>query len=119
MTVCVSGDRDTVKPRLAVLAWAVAVVSLAGFAAVWVLAATNRDLLDISADSSPDRFLIAYAIVGAVLASRRLTPSAGCCSASAWYRQLAGWRGNMRCTRWPGTPVPPLGSGLSGSSTGR
>ena len=71
MTVCVSGDRDTVKPRLAVLAWAVAVVSLAGFAAVWVLAATNRDLLDISADSSPDRFLIAYAIVGAVLASRR------------------------------------------------
>ncbi len=55
MTVCVSGDRDTVKPRLAVLAWAVAVVSLAGFAAVWVLAATNRDLLDISADSSPDR----------------------------------------------------------------
>ena len=71
MTVCVSGDRDTVKPRLAVLAWAVAVVSLAGFAAVWVLAATNRDLLDISANSSPDRFLIAYAIVGAVLASRR------------------------------------------------
>jgi hypothetical protein len=53
------------------LAWAVAMVSLAGFVAAWVLAATSRGLLDFSADYSADRFLVAYAIVGAVLASRR------------------------------------------------
>ena len=71
MTAYMSGDRSSVKPGLSALAWAVAVVSMAGFAAAWVLAAAHRGLLDISADSSPDRFLVAYAVVGAVLASRR------------------------------------------------
>jgi hypothetical protein len=71
MTARTGGDRVRVKPRLAVLAWAVAVVSLAGFAAAWVLAAANQDLFSISANYSPDRFLVAYAVVGVVLASRR------------------------------------------------
>ena len=43
MTARAGGDRARVKPRLAVLAWVVAVVSLAGFAAAWVLAAANHD----------------------------------------------------------------------------
>ena len=71
MTVVVGSDRASVKPRLVVLAWAVAAVSLAGFIAAWVLAARNRNLLDITADFGPDRFLVAYAVVGAVVASRR------------------------------------------------
>jgi len=71
MTAHAGGDRARVTPSLAVLAWAVASVSLAGFAAAWVLAATGRDLFDLSANYSPDRFLVAYAVVGAVLASRR------------------------------------------------
>jgi hypothetical protein len=52
-------------------AWLAGLVSVAGFAAAWVLAARNRDLLDVSSDFGPDRFLAAYAIVGAVVASRR------------------------------------------------
>jgi hypothetical protein len=56
------------RSRLAVVTWAVAVVSLAGFIAAWVLAARNRDLLHITADSGPDRFLAAYPVVGAVRA---------------------------------------------------
>jgi uncharacterized membrane protein (DUF485 family) len=71
MTARAGGDRARVTSSLAVLAWAVALVSLAGFAAAWVLAAANQDLFDISANFSPDRFLVAYAVVGAVLASRR------------------------------------------------
>jgi hypothetical protein len=71
MTASVGDDRARMKPHVAALAWAVAVVSMAGFAAAWVLAATNRGLLDFSADYSADRFLVAYAVVGAVLASRR------------------------------------------------
>jgi hypothetical protein len=71
MTASVGGDRARVTPHLAALAWAVAVVSMAGFVAAWVLAGTNRGLLDFSADYSADRFLVAYAVVGAVLASRR------------------------------------------------
>jgi len=77
MTARAGGDRAGVQPRLAVLAWAVAVLSLAGFAAAWVLAATGHDPFDISANSSPDRFLVAYAVVGAVLASRRPTNPIG------------------------------------------
>jgi hypothetical protein len=46
-------------------------VSVAGFAAAWVLAARNRDLFDLAADFGPDRFMVTYAVVGAVVASRR------------------------------------------------
>ena len=57
--------------KLAVVAWSVGVVSVAGFAAAWILAARNRDLSDLAADFGPDRFLVAYAVIGAVVASRR------------------------------------------------
>jgi hypothetical protein len=59
------------RPGLAAVAWAVSAVSIAGFAAAWVLAVRNRDLFHITADFGPDRFLVAYAVVGAVVASRR------------------------------------------------
>jgi hypothetical protein len=52
-------------------AWLVGVVSVAGFATAWVLAARNRDLFDLTAYTAPDRFLIAWAVIGAVVASRR------------------------------------------------
>ena len=71
MTAVVGGERAGAKPLLTVLAWSVGAVSLAAFAAAWVLAARNRDLVDISAGFSPDRFMVAYPVVGAVLASRR------------------------------------------------
>jgi hypothetical protein len=71
MTVVVGSDRAAVKPRLVVLAWAVAAVSVAGFIAAWVLAVRNRNLLSLSANFGPDRFLVAYAVVGGVVASRR------------------------------------------------
>jgi hypothetical protein len=71
MTTVVIRHRASRKPSLAAVAWAVAVVSVAGFAAAWVLAVRNRDLFHITADFGPDRFLVAYAIVGAVVASRR------------------------------------------------
>jgi hypothetical protein len=58
-------------PRLAALAWAVAAVSVAGVVVAWILAAVNRDLFDLSAQTSPDRFMVAYAVAGAVVASRR------------------------------------------------
>ncbi|HEV2252021.1 MAG TPA: hypothetical protein VGS06_02385 [Streptosporangiaceae bacterium] len=66
-------SRRQVVPRLPLtaLVWAVAAVSLAGFAAAWILAGHNHDLFHVTADSGPDRFLIAYPVVGAVLASRR------------------------------------------------
>jgi hypothetical protein len=71
MTAVVIRHRAAVKPPLAVLVWSVAAVSVAGFAAAWVLAARNRALFDVSADFGPDRFLVAFPVVGAVLASRR------------------------------------------------
>jgi hypothetical protein len=71
MTAVAARHRAGAKPALAALAWSVAMVSVAGFAAAWVLAARNRDLLDVSAEFGPDRFLAAFPIVGAVLASRR------------------------------------------------
>jgi hypothetical protein len=78
MTAAVTRRRAGVKarragpgPGLAVVVWAVAAVSLAGFGAAWVLAVRNRDVLHVTSDFGPDRFLIAYAVVGAVLASRR------------------------------------------------
>lgn len=69
--------RAGVKPPLALLAWSVAAVSVAGFVAAWVLAARNRDLADISADFGPDRFLVTYAVAGAVVASRRASNPIG------------------------------------------
>ncbi len=71
MTAVADGDRIRVRSHRGAVAWAVGAVSIAGFAAAWVLAARNRDLLDISADSGPDRFMVAYAVAGAILASRR------------------------------------------------
>ena len=59
------------KPPLTALVWSIAAVSLAGFVVAWILAAHNRDLLHVAADAGPDRFLVAYPVVGAVLASRR------------------------------------------------
>ena len=49
------------KRFLAAVAWSVGAVSLACFAAAWILAVRNRDLSDISADFGPDRYMIAYA----------------------------------------------------------
>jgi hypothetical protein len=49
----------------------VGAASIAAFAAAWGLAVHNRDLADFSAEFSPDRYMIAYPIAGAVLASRR------------------------------------------------
>jgi hypothetical protein len=46
-------------------------VSLAGVAAAWVLAFRNHDLSDISAEFGPDRYMVAYAVAGTILASRR------------------------------------------------
>jgi hypothetical protein len=71
MTTVVGSDRASAKPHLAALAWAVAALSVAGFVASWVLAVRNRDLGDVSTGFGPDRFLVAYAVVGAVVASRR------------------------------------------------
>jgi hypothetical protein len=59
------------KRFLTVVAWSTGAVSLAGFAAAWVLAVRNGDVFDISAEFSPDRFMIAYAVAGTILASRR------------------------------------------------
>jgi hypothetical protein len=57
MTAAVGIRQVGVKPRLAALAWMIAVVSVAGFAAAWILAVRNRDLADVTADFGPDRFL--------------------------------------------------------------
>ena len=65
------------KPILTVVAWSAGAVSLAGFAAAWVLAARNGDVFDMSAEFSPDRFMIAYAVAGTILASRRPTNPVG------------------------------------------
>ena len=65
------------KPILTVVAWSAGAVSLAGFAAAWVLAARNGDVFDMSAEFSPDRFMIAYAVAGTILASRRPTNPGG------------------------------------------
>jgi hypothetical protein len=73
------------KPILTVVAWSAGAVSLAGFAAAWVLAARNGDAFDITAEFSPDRFMVAYAVAGTILASRgRRIPSAGSCWPSDW-----------------------------------
>ena len=71
MTEAGGRHRPGAKPGLAAFSWAVAAVSVAGFAGAWILAVRNRDVLHIGADSGPDRFLVAFAVVGAVVASRR------------------------------------------------
>jgi hypothetical protein len=65
------------KPFLTVAAWAAGTVSVAALAAAWVLAARNGDLLDLSAEFGPDRFMIAYAVAGTLLASRRRSNPVG------------------------------------------
>lgn len=52
-------------------AWATGAVSVAGFAAAWILAARNRDLSELTAVFGPDRFLVAYAVIGTVVAARK------------------------------------------------
>ena len=71
MTAVAGRDRAGVKRLLTALAWSVGAVSIAAFTAAWVLAARNRALFDISAGFGPDRFMVAYPVAGAVLASRR------------------------------------------------
>jgi hypothetical protein len=72
MAAVAHGDRASVTPRLAAAAaWTAGAVSLVGFAAAWVLAARNRDLDDVTSGFGPDRFLVAYAAGGALVASRR------------------------------------------------
>jgi hypothetical protein len=65
------------KRLLTVVAWSTGAISLAGFAAAWVLAVRNGDAFDITAEFSPDRFMVAYAIAGTILASRRPTNPVG------------------------------------------
>ena len=71
MTAVVGGERAGAKRLLTVLVWSVGAISMTAFAAAWLLAARNRDLSDFSAGFSPDRFMVAYPVVGALLASRR------------------------------------------------
>jgi hypothetical protein len=77
MTAVVIRHRAGLKPRPAAVAWAVAAVSVAGFAMAWILAVYNRDTLHVNADFGPDRFLVAYPVVGAVLALRRRSNPVG------------------------------------------
>ena len=44
---------------------------MAGFAGAWALAARNGNLFDLSAEFGPDRYMVAYAVAGTILASRR------------------------------------------------
>jgi hypothetical protein len=91
MTVVAGGRRAR---ALAALTWSVAAVSVAGFFAAWILAAGNRDLFKLSAVFGPDQFLVAYPVVGAVLASRRRSNPIGWIllgmGLSAAARALAG-----------------------------
>ena len=65
------------KRFLIAVAWSVGVVSLAGFAGAWVLAARHGGLLDISTQTGPDRYMVAYTVAGTVLASRRRSNPVG------------------------------------------
>jgi hypothetical protein len=67
----------SLKRILTAVAWTAGAISLAGFAAAWVLAARNGDVFDITAEFSPDRFMVAYAVAGTILASRRPTNPVG------------------------------------------
>lgn len=60
-----------VLPSRTLLPWIIGTVSLAGFVTAWILAIAFHDVFDVAADYGPDRFLIVYAVIGAVLAVRR------------------------------------------------
>jgi hypothetical protein len=62
---------------LTVVAWSVGAVSMAGFAGAWVRAAHHGSLLDISTETGPDRYMVAYTVAGTVLASRRRSNPVG------------------------------------------
>ena len=66
-----SRGRTGLSSLATAVAWSAGLLSLVGFAAAWVLAAGNHDLLDISAIFGPDRFMVMWAVVGAFLAARR------------------------------------------------
>ena len=72
------------KRFLAAVAWSTGAVSVAAFAAAWVLAARNGDAFDISAQWGPDRFMVAYALTGTILASRRRSNPVG------WFLLVIG-----------------------------
>jgi hypothetical protein len=65
------------KRFVTVVAWSAGAVSVAGFAAAWVLAVRNGDAFDVRAQWGPDRFMIAYALAGTVLAARRRSNPVG------------------------------------------
>jgi steroid 5-alpha reductase family enzyme len=65
------------KRFLTAVAWSTGAVSLAAFAAAWGLAARTGDVFDVSAQWGPDRFMVAYALAGTVLASRRRSNPVG------------------------------------------
>src|ERR1700760_1213564 len=66
------------------VAWSTGTASMAGFAAAWVLAARNGDAFDISAQWGPDRFMVAYALAGTILAARRRSNPVG------WFLLVIG-----------------------------
>jgi hypothetical protein len=104
------------------MAWAVAVAvaSLAGFAAAWVLAAHNRDLADISADFGPDRFLATYAVAGAVVASRRPSnPIGWLLLGTGLVMACRGLAGEYARYALAGPAHPAARYGRRGSSAGR
>jgi hypothetical protein len=65
------------KRFLTVVAWSAGAISVAGFAAAWMLAVRNADAFDVKAQWGPDRFMIAYALAGTVLAARRRSNPVG------------------------------------------
>lgn len=65
------------KRAVTALAWFAGALSLACFAAAWMLAARNHDLADLSSEFGPDRFFAAYAVAGTLLASRRRSNPVG------------------------------------------
>jgi hypothetical protein len=60
-----------------VAAWSAGGLSVAAYVAAWVLAVRNHDLTDLDAEFGPDRFFVAYAVAGTVLASRRRSNPVG------------------------------------------
>jgi hypothetical protein len=93
------------------VAWSAGLLSMAGFAAAWVLAVGNRDLLDVSAVFGPDRFMIMCAVVGAFLAARRPANLIGWLLLGAAFvlsaRALAGEYA-LHAAAGAATPAPAL-----------